>query len=425
MINKFLAFLLVLCFATTTWAATLLPNGKQVFFNGNGQPLAGGQVTFYIPSTTTYKTTWQDSGGTIPNSNPVILDSNGSAIIYGSGIYREVVTDALGNLIWDQLTADTSQGAESYAWGGLSSGTPNAQTVSVSTFSSTAGQIVAFKAYATNTGAFTLNPSGAGAITVYKDTASGPTALTGGEIAANNIVQVVYDSSLGGFHLISYPFGAQSFISLGAATTTDLGASGSANVSITGSASITSFGSTASIIYPIYRVISAGTATLVNSASLILPGNGNIVMQTGDSFTATYQESGIWQVLSYTRQADTPFVPSGAVMAFNLSACPAGWSAANGSGGTVNLVGYFIRGLDTSGVVDPGGRALGSVEAHAVQNHTHSISPGSALVGGGPYLGGGSIAFVPGTLSVGSMNSGNAATETRPVNVALLYCQKN
>lgn len=425
MISKFLAGLLALCFFATAHAATLLPNGKQVFFNGNGQPLAGGSVTFYIPSTTTYKTTWQDSGGTIPNSNPVILDANGSAIIYGSGIYREVVTDALGNLIWDQLTADTSQGTESYSWGGLSSGTPNAQTVGVTTFSSTAGQIIAFKAYATNTGAFTLNPSGAGAITVYKDTASGPTALTGGEIGGNNVVQVVYDSSLGGFHLVSYPPGAQSFVSLSSAATTDLGASGSTNVSVTGSATITSFGSSASTIYPIYRVISAGTATLTNSSSLVLPGGGNISMQSGDSFTAAYQGTGVWQVLSYTRLADTPFVPSGAVMAFNLSACPAGWSAANGSGGTVNLVGYFIRGLDTGGVVDPGGRTLGSVEAHAVQNHSHSISPNSVLVGGGAYLGTGSVGFVPGTISVGNMNSGNAASETRPVNVALLYCQKN
>ena len=425
LVNKCLGILVGLCLAVSAHAATLLPNGKQVFFNGNGQPLSGGKVTFYIPSTTTYKTTWQDSSGTIPNSNPVVLDSNGSAIIYGSGIYREVVTDALGNLIWDQLTADTSQGTESYSWGGLSAGTPNAQTVSVATFSSTAGQIIAFKAYASNTGAFTLNPSALGAIAVYKDTSAGPVPLSGGEIVAGNTVQLIYDTSLSGFHLVNYPSGSQSFLSINATATTDLGTVGSSNVYITGIGTVSSFGSSASTASPVYRILMQGAVTLVNSINLSLPGGGNIITQAGDSFVTVYTGSGSWQVTSYTRQADTPFVPSGAVMAFNLASCPAGWSAANGSGGTVNLVGYFIRGLDAAGTVDPTPRALGSVEAHAVQNHSHSISPATVLVGGGPYLGGGSIGFVGGTISVGNMNTGNAASETRPVNVALLYCQKN
>lgn len=90
--------------------ATLLPNGKQQFLDGNGVPLAGGKVYFYIPSTTTFKTTWQDAGEAIPNSNPIILDAAGEAIIYGVGQYRQVVNDAAGNLIWDQLTSSTGGG---------------------------------------------------------------------------------------------------------------------------------------------------------------------------------------------------------------------------------------------------------------------------------------------------------------------------
>jgi hypothetical protein len=88
--------------------ATLLPPGEQTFFDSNGVPLAGGSVYFYIPSTTTPKTTWLDSAEVTPNSNPVILDSAGRAIIYGNGVYRQVVYDALGNLIWDQLTSGTN-----------------------------------------------------------------------------------------------------------------------------------------------------------------------------------------------------------------------------------------------------------------------------------------------------------------------------
>lgn len=89
-------------------SALLLPNAKQQFFNGNGTPLSGGRVYFYEPpNTTVLKTTWQDADQTIPNANPVILDGSGEAIIYGTGQYRQIVKDSLGNTIWDQLTTGT------------------------------------------------------------------------------------------------------------------------------------------------------------------------------------------------------------------------------------------------------------------------------------------------------------------------------
>ena len=93
--------------------ASLLPNGKQQFLDGNGNPLVGGSVYFYVPTTSTLKTTWQNSGQTILNTNPVILDAAGEAIIYGDGTYRQVVYDALGNLIWDQLTSSSGGGSSS------------------------------------------------------------------------------------------------------------------------------------------------------------------------------------------------------------------------------------------------------------------------------------------------------------------------
>ncbi len=86
--------------------ATLLPNGEQQFIDGNGVPYAGGQVYFYIPNTSTLKNTWQNVGQTILNTNPVILDGAGRAIIYGSGQYRQVLQDSSGNTVWDQLTQD-------------------------------------------------------------------------------------------------------------------------------------------------------------------------------------------------------------------------------------------------------------------------------------------------------------------------------
>jgi len=80
----------------------ILPNGKQQFIDSNGNPLASGKVYYYIPSTTTFKNTWQDPALTILNTNPIQLDANGQCIAYGSGSYRQQVYDANNNLIWDQ-----------------------------------------------------------------------------------------------------------------------------------------------------------------------------------------------------------------------------------------------------------------------------------------------------------------------------------
>ena len=93
----------------------MLPNGEQQFFDNNGNPLTSGTVDFYAPNTTNRMTTWQNAGETIVNTNPVILDAAGRAIIYGQGTYRQVVKDSIGNLIWDQNTAapGTSSGGGS------------------------------------------------------------------------------------------------------------------------------------------------------------------------------------------------------------------------------------------------------------------------------------------------------------------------
>lgn len=93
-------------------AGSLLPNGEQTFVDQNGQPYAGGKVYFYIPNTLTPKTTWSDSGQTSPNTNPVVLDSAGRAVIYGVGAYRQILKDVFGNTIWDKLTQGIGSGGQ-------------------------------------------------------------------------------------------------------------------------------------------------------------------------------------------------------------------------------------------------------------------------------------------------------------------------
>ena len=82
--------------------ASLIPNARQQFIDLNGNPLVGGYVYFYekTPSLVP-KNTWQDAAQTVLNENPVVLDSRGQATIYGAGAYRQVLTDADGNTIWD------------------------------------------------------------------------------------------------------------------------------------------------------------------------------------------------------------------------------------------------------------------------------------------------------------------------------------
>lgn len=85
--------------------ATLLPNGEQQFIDENGVPYEGGFVFFYIPSTNTLKNTWQDAEQTVLNTNPVVLDGAGRAVIFGVGDYRQILTDKDSNTIWDKFTA--------------------------------------------------------------------------------------------------------------------------------------------------------------------------------------------------------------------------------------------------------------------------------------------------------------------------------
>lgn len=77
--------------------AQLLPWPLAKFFQPNTNlPLSGGKVYTYQAGTSTPQVTYSDYAGTIPNTNPVILDANGQASIYlGTGLsYKINVLDA-------------------------------------------------------------------------------------------------------------------------------------------------------------------------------------------------------------------------------------------------------------------------------------------------------------------------------------------
>lgn len=80
---------------------SLMPTGKQqYFFPGTALPLAGGKLYTYAAGTSNPKVTYQDAAGAAPNTNPVVLDSTGSALIFWDGAYKIVLKDALGNVVY-------------------------------------------------------------------------------------------------------------------------------------------------------------------------------------------------------------------------------------------------------------------------------------------------------------------------------------
>jgi hypothetical protein len=150
--------------------------------------------------------------------------------------------------------------------------------------------------------------------------------------------------------------------------------------------------------------------------------------------------------------ADVIFVPSGAVMPFAMNAAPTGWLAANGAavsratyaalfaaiattygvgdGATTfnlpDLRGYFVRGVGTNSDGTVSG-AFATKQTDSVGPHTHpnTISQGELGLGSGGYRydsfqDGGDKEFKANFSSP----SNTGTTETRPRNIAMLYCIK-
>lgn len=154
--------------------------------------------------------------------------------------------------------------------------------------------------------------------------------------------------------------------------------------------------------------------------------------------------------------ADEPdTTPTGAVMAFDLAACPDGWSD------YLPARGRFVRGIDPTGTNDPDGvRTAGNVQADDFRAHTHTVDPpntvtstngwhthstaigttddnnlphvfaGLQLGDNGPFstinIGSSGAGNHNHSVDIGPFNSASAGGgETRPTNVALLYCRKD
>jgi hypothetical protein len=141
------------------------------------------------------------------------------------------------------------------------------------------------------------------------------------------------------------------------------------------------------------------------------------IISDGNTVFANFQS----QITAASGQA----IPSGAILPFNLNACPAGFQIADGTGGTPDLRGYFIKIVSTG----PGG----TYQASTFLSHSHPVT-GSFIAGlnfASQYFNSGSAYRAVGvstggaTGNVTGIPAANIASETRPRNVALLYCMKS
>lgn len=81
-----------------------LPVPKIQFFDDNGTPLVGGLLYTCNAgsSITELKASFQDSTGSIPNTNPIILDSAGrTPAVFLEGFYHIFLQDSLGVAVYD------------------------------------------------------------------------------------------------------------------------------------------------------------------------------------------------------------------------------------------------------------------------------------------------------------------------------------
>lgn len=183
---------------------------------------------------------------------------------------------------------------------------------------------------------------------------------------------------------------------------------------------------TATLAATATNAINANTAAACsgNSATATLAATAtNALACSGNAATAT---------LAATATTAINGVPAGTIVMWPTATVPSGWLECNGQStasypaltsivgmNVPDLRGYFIRAWDHGRGVDPS-RGLLSYQAQEIQSHFHSVS-GYVSSGGTSST----FAVLNNAVSVPQVDTTNkGGTETRPVNIALMYIIK-
>lgn len=83
-------------------AAFLTPNATQQFFDNAGAPASGFKLYTYAAGSVTPQATYTNRAGTVANTNPIILDARGEAVIYlpQDLVYDYVLKTAADVPVW-------------------------------------------------------------------------------------------------------------------------------------------------------------------------------------------------------------------------------------------------------------------------------------------------------------------------------------
>lgn len=196
------------------------------------------------------------------------------------------------------------------------------------------------------------------------------------------------------------------------------------------------------------NLAAAPTASLSTIVNADIDNNAGIALSklaTGALPTAITVDSA--NLVSATQQS---LVPAGAVMPFAMNSAPSGWLAADGTAvsrstyaalfsaiGTTHgagngtttfnlpdLRGIFVRGSGEQTISGKTyNKAFATKEQDALITHTHQYATRTSTFGAASGGNGGTFIGTS-TLETGSMNPAGAS-ETRPANIALLYCIKH
>lgn len=176
-------------------ASPLIIPVQRWFTISGGAALAGGFVYTYAAGTLTPKATYTDFSGTTPHTNPIVLDSSGSASIWLDGNYKINVLDANGvqQPDWpqDNIASSSSAGSNNFA---VATGSANSYilTPTPAIVAYQAGTTFNVLINATNTGPSTINVSGLGAQAIRRN---GTVPLSGGEMVQGSIYEIIYDGT--------------------------------------------------------------------------------------------------------------------------------------------------------------------------------------------------------------------------------------